>query len=440
MMRRGLSICALTTILFVLAVTGCSQTQPISTVNAGSDPAYAAKLRKLLLRQLQNDRAPGALVYVSHPSLGTWSAALGSSDLNGAPLNISSHMRIGSITKTLTATAVLRLADRGLIELDKPIAFYLPGVVQNRGQGVITVRQLLNMTAGLFNNTEDEGLNLALDANPYQVFTPQHSLNIAFGNKGNPYFDAGKGWHYSNTNYIVLGLLLERVTGVPAPALFEQLIFAPLGMRQSVMPEVASAAIPSPYSCGYLYGTNVDSLNAYLALIGGKEGAATAVHVPPGAPPQDATHWNPAYTWTSGSAISTLSDMAIWARALGAGALLSPAMHQQQVAPTHFGNQGVVSYGLGIAEVLPACESRNEVLPRFIGHNGAIPGYQSLVGYSPDTGGVIVVLANSEIAPNTPLLEALPADNLARIIQQFVFLQRVQNGSSDFGKRCVTAF
>lgn len=425
MMRRRISMSTLMAMLFVLAITGCSQAQQISPVNAGGDPPYAGKLRKLLLKQLREDHVPGALVYVNHPRLGTWADALGSSDLNGAPLDISSHMRIGSVTKTLTATAVLRLVDRGIIELDKPIEFYLPGVVQNRGQGAITVRQLLNMTAGLFNNTEDEGLNLALDANPYQVFTPQHSLNIAFGDDKNPYFDAGKGWHYSNTNYIVLGPLLERVTGVPVPALFQQLIFAPLGMRHSVMPEVASAAIPSPHSRGYLYGTNVDSLNAYLALIAGKQGPVTAVHVPPGVPPQDATGWNPSYTWTSGSAISTLSDMAIWARALATGTLLSPELHRQQVAPTTI-DQGVISYGLGIAEVLPACESRTEILPRFIGHNGAIPGYQSLVGYSPETGGTIVVLVSSEIAPNTPLLGALPADNLAKIIQQFVFLRPIR--------------
>ena len=139
--------------------------------------------------------------------------------------------------------------------------------------------------------------------------------------------------------------------------------------------------------------------------------------------------------------------MAIWAKALATGTLLSPELHRQQLEPTPLevvvdGMVQVVttSYGLGITEVLAGCESRKEVLPRFIGHNGAIPGFQSLVGYSPETGGTIVVLTNSGIAPNTPLLEAFPADNLAKIIQQHVFLRRVRDDSRKPDHRCVTPF
>lgn len=356
---------------------------------------------------------------------------------------------LGSVTKTLTATAVLQLVDMGLVDLDEPIDTYLPGVVPNGG--AITVRQLLNMSAGLFNNTEDLGLNEALDADPFQVFSPPQSLAIAFANPGNPYFPPatpGKGWHYSNTNYIVLGLLLEQRTGLPGSSIFQQFIFTPLAMQHSVMPEVGDATIPHPHPRGYLFGTNVDSLNAYLALLeGDKEGSK--VRVPHGVPPQDATDWDPSYAWTSGSAISTLTDMAIWVKALATGALLSPELHQQQLEPTPFEVvvDGVVrvvttSYGLGITEVLAGCESRKEVLPRFIGHNGAIPGFQSLVGYSPETEGTIVVLANSEIAPNTPLLQALPADNLAKIIHQYVFLQRGHNDSRKHSRKpdCRTPF
>ena len=385
-------------------------------------------MKKLLLQQLQDDQVPGALVYVNHPKLGRWSAALGSSDLNGAPLDIASYMRIGSVTKTLTATAVLQLVDKGLVGLDDPIERYLPGVVPNGG--AITVRQL-------FNNTEDLGLNEALDAKPFQAFSPQQSIDIAFEHE--PYFEPGTGWHYSNTNYIVLGLLLEQMTGMSVSDIFKQWIFAPLKMKRSVMPVGESAEMPNPHPRGYLFGTNVDSLKVYEALLKGDE-KGSAVRVPQGVPPQDATDWNPYYTWTSGNAISTLSDIATWAKALATGALLSPKLHKQQLEPTRLPDGGVISYGLGITEVLPACESRKEVIPRFIGHNGAVPGFQSLVGYSPETGGTIVVLTNSEIAPNTPLLKALPADNLAKIIQQHVFLRRVNDDSRKPDHRCVTPF
>jgi D-alanyl-D-alanine carboxypeptidase len=157
-------------LLFLFTLVGWSGAPLVAPAVAGDDPPYAAKLRKLLLQQLRDNRVPGALVYVDHPQLGTWSTTLGSSNLTGAPLDIASHMRIGSVTKTLTATAVLQLVDMGLVDLDEPIDAYLPGVVPNGG--AITVRQLLNMTAGLFNNTEDLSLNEALDADPLQVFTP----------------------------------------------------------------------------------------------------------------------------------------------------------------------------------------------------------------------------------------------------------------------------
>jgi len=238
-------------VLFLFTLGGWLGAPLVAPAVAGDDLPYAVKLRKLLLQQLRDDRVPGALVYVDHPQLGTWSAALGSSNLSGAPLDIASHMRIGSVTKTLTATAVLQLVDMGLVDLDEPIDTYLPGVVPNGG--AITVRQLLNMTAGLFNNTEDLSLNEALDADPLQVFTPQQSLAIAFTNEGNPYFPPatpGKGWHYSNTNYIVLGLLLEQRTGIGVSSRFQQLIFAPLGMEHSVMPAIESAAIPHPHQRG----------------------------------------------------------------------------------------------------------------------------------------------------------------------------------------------
>ena len=109
--------------------------------------------------------------------------------------------------------------------------------------------------------------------------------------------------------------------------------------------------------------------------------------------------------------------MAIWAKALATGTLLSPALQQERLAPTRLPDGTVTSYGLGITEVLPPCASRVAVRPRFIGHNGAVPGFQSLVGYAPEVEGTIVVLTNSEIAPNTPLAQAFPADNLAKIIQ-----------------------
>ena len=392
--------------LLTLALVGAA-----AAPSAAAEPPYAEVLRHKLLEELTAEQVPGALVYVNDPNLGIWKASLGSADLSGTPIDINSHMRIGSVTKTIAAVAVLLAVDNGLIALDAPIARYLHHTVP--GGGHITVRQLLNHTAGLFNNTEDDNLNVALDANPFQIFTPLQSLAIAFAHK--PYFKFGKEacnditkapcWHYSNTNYIVLGMLLEEVTGRAVADIFRDWIFSPLGMTETSLPDIQDNAIPQPHPRGYLFGTNVQSNNAYKAAISG-DVEGSKINVPRGAPPNDATDWNPAYTWTSGSVISTLSDMAVWAKALATGVLLKPQTYAEQL---HWAPRS--TYGLGISEVMPG----------FVGHNGAIPGFQTVVSYSRDDGATIIVLTNSEVVPNRPLGAALPAENLAEMIRQTLF-------------------
>ena len=364
-------------------------------------PPYAAWLEPLLLRDLKATRTPGALVHVDDPRRGRWSAALGAADLAGTPLDIRSHMRIGSVTKTLTATAVLQLVDRGLIGLDQPIARYLPGLVPN-GRS-ITVRQLLNMSSGLFNSTEDCALNRLLDRDPQRSFTVRETLAFAFRHP--PYFPPGRGWHYANTNYEVLGLLLEQVTGKAAPRILRRQIFAPLRMTGSALPREGGAFLPRPHPRGYQFGTNAAGLNAYLALLRGNiEGSR--IEVPRGTPPFDATTWNLSYSWTSGSVTSTLADMAIWAKALGTGRLLSRELHRQQLRPAPGS-----TYGLGITQVQPG----------FLGHSGAVSGFQSVIGHAPKRGATIVVLANNLLAPNTPFPQATPADRLSAIIYRSLF-------------------
>ncbi len=370
---------------------------------ANTVPPYVSKLEPLLREAMRAERIPGALVFIDDPRRGQWAAALGSADLKGTPMPLDGYVRVGSISKTFTAASVLRLVDRNVIALDTPIEHYLPNVVPNGAN--ISIRQLLNMTAGLFNNTEDCRFNQGLDRNPYLVFTPQQSLAIAFNHA--PYFAPGTSYHYSNTNYLVLGLLLEKVTGMPLAKVYRELIFRPLGMRHTSLPALADASIPLPHPTGYLYGTNVQSLNVLLAALR-FDFLDSAVLVSNGTGPVDATNWNPSPYWSAGSVISTLHDLTIWAKAYGSGALLKPATFQQQteLLPSY-------TYGLGIAES-----------PRgFLGHDGAVPGYSSITAYSPQLATSIVLLLNTEITPNTLLVGALPVTNLATIIQQALYPQ-----------------
>jgi D-alanyl-D-alanine carboxypeptidase len=235
------------------------------------------------------------------------------------------------------------------------------------------------------------------------VVTPQQSLAIAFAHA--PYFKPGASYHYSNTNYLLLGVLLEKLTGMPLAKVYQQLIFEPLGMRHTSFPELADARLPLPHPTGYLYGTSVQSLNVLLAALS-FDFLNSAVLVPASVGPVDATNWNPPPYWSAGAGISTLRDLAIWAKAYGTGALLKPATYREQIAllPNS-------TYGLGIAES-----------PRgFLRHDGAVPGYSSIIGYSPELGTTIVVLLNNEITPNTLLVSALPVTNLAAIIQQALY-------------------
>ena len=160
------------------------------------------------------------------------------------------HFRIGSITKTFTGTVILQLVDEGKLRLDDPIAKYQPEVPNGAN---ITIRQLLQMTSGLFNYTDDPAWNQALDANRQRVWSPQELVAIALAHP--PYFAPGTDFHYSNTNTVLLGLIIEQITGNNVADEFARRIFTPLGMRETVMPPPTMAAIPDPHPRGYLYGT-----------------------------------------------------------------------------------------------------------------------------------------------------------------------------------------
>src|SRR6266480_487306 len=242
-----------------LVVSACSSagtvlTQATPTVEV---PAFAVKLQPLLVAKMQQLRIPGAIIYVDDPGQGSWITTLGTSDLaTRAPMNVNSHMRIGSITKTFTATVILQLVDEGKLRLDDPVAKYLPQVPNGAN---ITIRELLNMTSGLFNYSNDQGFQ---QADPSRVWDPKELVAIAFRHR--PYFAPGQGLHYTNTNYILLGMLIEQIPGMPVEKAFQQRIFTPLGMESSSFPPLASSAIPDPHPHGYVLAETLGRAGAPL--------------------------------------------------------------------------------------------------------------------------------------------------------------------------------
>jgi D-alanyl-D-alanine carboxypeptidase len=366
-----------------------------------TEPEFAAKLRPLIEQERQALSTPGVMVLVDLPDQGRWTAAFGVSDLaTRKPMSTRNHMHIGSITKTFTATAILLLVDRGMIGLDDAVSTYKPDVPNGAN---ITLRQILDMTSGLFNTTEDVGLNAALDAHPEKIWDPQRVIEIALAHP--PYFAPGGGFHYANTNYDILGQIVATVSGMDLPSFFHQYILQPLGLGQTKLPSLNDRSLPRPYSHGYNYGTNTQGNEAYLALLAG-DAAKAVIPDPNNAPPTDATHWSTSYTWASGGMISTLHDMSVWAKALGTGALLKPATFQQRTTWTPY-----APYGLGITESIGPMQ----------GHSGAVPGFQSVIGYDPKTGAIIVVLANLQSAPEILLSKSLPADAIGQLIYTTLF-------------------
>jgi D-alanyl-D-alanine carboxypeptidase len=303
---------------------------------------------------------------------------------------------VGSITKTFTATVILQLAEAGKLQLDDAVAKYQPDVPNGAH---ISILHLLNMTSGLYNYSEDTGFDETLTSQPTKVWQPRELLAIAF--KHPPYFAPGAGFHYSNTNYILLGLIAEQLSGKPLAEQFQKRIFSPLSIHSTSLPPLTAAALPNPHPQGYTSKSGGECPDVQV-----QSQANQLCNV---------TNTNPSWGWAAGSAISTLADLRIWAKALATGALLSAATQQERL--TWVQVRPGAQYGLGIFDI-----------DDFLGHNGSLPGFQSFMGYRPQQNQMVIVLANldqgvncsasaSRGAPTCPS----PADDLSKVIIQNVF-------------------
>ncbi|MFD8708753.1 serine hydrolase domain-containing protein [Kitasatospora sp. NPDC059648] len=328
------------------------------TPNAVAAPAPApatrseavAELRPELDALVDQGTSTAALAEVRDHGRVTWRGAAGTADLaTGRPARADGRFRIASVTKTFVSTVTLQLVGEGRIGLDDPIEHYLPGAVPNGS--AITVRQLLNHTSGLANYLDDPKVRDFTEAGNRQFlatgrwveYTPERLL--AIGAALPPYFAPGRGWHYSNTNYVVAGMLIERVTGHSWRDEVQNRIIRPLGLQHTTLP-TTSTAVPGPHAHGYL-------------------------KLPEG--PADVTRLSPTIADASGAAISTTDDLTRFHAALFGGRLLAPAQLTEMTttvpipqAPDH------AEYGLGVARYDLSCG-------QFWGHTGDIPGYSTEV-------------------------------------------------------------
>ena len=337
-------------------LVGCRKETPATSATADASAASAAEKRDAALTEvirtgMQRASIPGAIVGVWREGQPPYVRALGVRDTaSGQPMATDLSMRIGSNTKAFVVTGILMLADQGKLGLDDPIDRYVKGAPSGDR---ITLRQLAQMRSGLYNYADDTYKDLPQQ--PFRQWTPHELLEVAFRHP--LVFPPGSAFDYCNTNTVLLGLVVEQVSGQSLASFIEQNILKPEGMTRTVFP--AGAEIPSPHAHGY------------FRMPDGKI--------------VDATDWNPSWGWAAGNMISTLDDMRVWARDLAVGTLISPAMkqEQQQFLPAPPEGDGAL-YGL-------ALENQHG----WIGHNGNIFSYMVYPYYLPSERMTMVVMLNS---------------------------------------------
>lgn len=298
-----------------------------------------------------------------------------------APIISDMHFRIGSNTKTMTGTVILQLVEEGKLALEDPVSKYRPEVPDGDG---ITIAQLLNMRSGLFNYTTTFAMNRLLDDQPLKAWDPEDLA--ALGLRYPPYFAPDQGYRYSNTNTVLLGLIAEQIDGKPLETIFQDRIFAPLGLDDTLLPARGVNGLPEPHAHGYMYTDNVMTIasNAIPAdlLFDAKAGTFT---------PKDQTNANPSWGWAAGAGISTAADLANYVEALVDGRLLSPEMQKirmDSLRPTS-DNPSAARYGYALAQFGP-----------MYGHTGELPGYNTFMGRDPVNRVTLIVWANLAPAPD----------------------------------------
>ncbi|WP_321923785.1 serine hydrolase domain-containing protein [Burkholderia sp. BCC1998] len=373
-----------------IAVSACGGDSSLNS----DEPAYATQARPQINALLASTMTPGAVVYVQSPQ-GNWLASFGTAVRGtNSPIPTNAHFRIGSVTKTWTGTVILQLVQEGRLRLTDHVSQYVANVPNG---DTITIEQLLTMRSGLYNYSTSLAFNQSLDAQPDRVWTIDELLGIA---ENQPvYFAPGADFRYSNTNTVLLGLIIEQRTGMSAADAIRTRLFAPLGLTETSLPPQDNTALPAPAPRGYQWGTNVETIDGD-ALSPARQAAAKNGTLQP----TDVTTVNTSWAWTAGSGISTAAELGAYVQRMVGGGYLIADLQAQRLAsctPIDPSNPASASYCMGLAK-----------FGTFYGHTGEIPGFNTFAGYDPVTKTTIVTWANTASGPDG----RAPANEIARII------------------------
>ncbi len=348
-------------LLALLGLVGCSASNPPKF------PADATLEEKLEITQ-EHLALPGAVVAVYEGDEARVDRAFGVASLEtGEPMTTDHHFRIASITKPFVAVVLLQMADEGKVDLDDPVSKYLDGVPDGEN---ITLRMLAQHTSGLNNYIAHPHVKQAFADEPHRQWTQEELLRFAYD--AGPYFDPTEGgWMYANTNYILLGQVIEKVEGEPLNDVIQRRVCEPLGMRNTFYS--VEPSLPTPSTRGYQYGDEAGPI-----FWKGRG------HVP-----YDVTDASPSMWHAAGAMVSTLDDMRTFVKAAATGQLVSEEAFAEQTRWRDAGYPVDYWYGLGLIKYYDG-----------VGHNGHVPGYQVSAMHDPGRDLTIVVLANLYSSPN----------------------------------------
>ncbi|MDA1924774.1 serine hydrolase [Bacillus cereus] len=335
----------------LLYTTPASIVKAESTENISSSSHTSTQRDRNSVKQAMRDTLhlgfPGILVK-TYEGGKTWGYAAGVADLSTKkPMKTDFRFRIASVTKTFTATVVLQLAGENRLNLDDSIEKWLPGVIQGNGYDAkqITIRQILNHTSGIAEYSRTKEADFFKHRN--KSFTAEDLVKLGLSLP--PDFAPGKGWSYSNTGYVLLGILIEKVTGNSYAEEIENRIIEPLELSNTFLPGNSSVIPGTNHARGYFQPDGASEL-------------------------KDITYYNPSIGSSAGDMISTADDLNKFFSYLLSGKLLKEQQLKQMLTTVPTGSAEIVGYGLGIYETR---------LPNGVsiwGHSGGIPGFSTFAG------------------------------------------------------------
>jgi D-alanyl-D-alanine carboxypeptidase len=357
-------------LVVALAVTACGQEKearwqgaaPTTTKMSAEDAAIVDQLAKAGLDSSAG-QLPAMWIGVWDPAKGYYVGAYGEAVTAGAAATVADHSRIGSVTKTFTAVAILEQVEAGKLALADTIEKVLPDMAkQYPNLAPITIEQLVAMRSGIPDYANTGIVTGKVVEDPYKVWTVDEIIaaTMAEGTLQPP----GTGG-YSTTNYLILGEMLEKVTGKSPENVITD-VAKRAGLTRSMLQNPAETKMPDPASHGYMNQPGADNL------------AQMGITVEPG---QDVSDWTVSWGQAGGGMYSTLEDLKIWAASGLGNTLLPKSLGDQrlQAQPIPEGN-----YGLGIFDWGNG----------WIGHTGQLFGWESFCAYNKDSGAVFVAIDN----------------------------------------------